>query len=230
LLLLAITHLHPDHVSDLPALLWLSDAVRTERLAIAGPSGNDGVPDFRTFLHRLFDEKQGAFTTLAGTLGGSGRGVPLDVGVVDVTKREPSIVFDRLGVRVTAMGVPHGAMPALAYRVQTGDASVVFSSDQTGADPRFIELAREADVLVMHLAIGAGESSVSHASPAVVGRVAREARVKRLVLSHLGPGGPPEGGFLRPEFGLDAAVAEVKKGYDGPVTIGMDLQCTLVKK
>src|SRR5215469_15004280 len=68
LALLAISHLHPDHVSDLPAFLWLSHQLRKEPLPIVGPSGNsaggpagnDVAPDFPTFLARLFDEKNGA--------------------------------------------------------------------------------------------------------------------------------------------------------------------------
>jgi ribonuclease BN (tRNA processing enzyme) len=55
--LVAISHLHPDHVSDLPALLWLSNLARKEPLRIAGPSGGDVTPDFGTFLSRLFDDK-----------------------------------------------------------------------------------------------------------------------------------------------------------------------------
>jgi ribonuclease BN (tRNA processing enzyme) len=37
LVLIGISHLHPDHVSDLPALLWLSHLQRKEPLPIAGP-------------------------------------------------------------------------------------------------------------------------------------------------------------------------------------------------
>ena len=107
------------------------------------------------FLSRLFDEKNGAFQVLGPTLGGTqsktGGGVRLDVGVVDVTKAEPSIVFDREGVTVTALGIPHGNIPTLAYRVQTRDVSVVFSSDQTGTNPEFVEFAKGANVLIMHL-------------------------------------------------------------------------------
>src|SRR5215470_7896764 len=40
LAMIGISHLHPDHVSDLPALLWLSRQLRKEPLPIAGPSGN----------------------------------------------------------------------------------------------------------------------------------------------------------------------------------------------
>ena len=67
----------------------------------------------------------------------------------------------------------------------------------------------------MHLAVAGGNSPL-HASPAVVGRVAQEAGVGRLILSHIGL------------FGLEPAVAEVKKYYTGPLTVGADLQCTPV--
>jgi ribonuclease BN (tRNA processing enzyme) len=214
--LVAISHLHPDHVSDLPALLWLSNQTRKEPLPIAGPSGNDEAPSFPTFLSRLFDQKNGAFQVLGSTLGGTGGGVRLDIGVVDVTKVEPSTVFDRQGVTVTALGIPHHNIPTLAYRVQTRDVSIVFSSDQVGTNPRFIEFARGANVLIMHLATVESDNRF-HASPAVVGRVARDAGVGRLIVSHIG------------RFDLDAAIAELKKFYTGPLTVGADLQCTQVQ-
>ena len=213
--LLAVSHLHPDHVSDLPALLWLSDGTRQEPLPAVGPSGNDAMPAFPVFLSRLFDPTSGAFQILGGTMGGAGRGVALAVDVVDVTNAEPSTVLDRQEVTVTALGIPHGNIPALAYRVQAGDASIVFSTDQNGTDPAFTEFAREADVLVMHLAVSARNSPL-HASPAVVGRVAQEAGVGRLILSHIGL------------FDLEPAVAEVRKYYTGSLTVGADLQCTPV--
>lgn len=215
--LIAISHLHPDHVSDLPALLWLSNQTRKEPLPMVGPSGNDAVPSFPTFLSRLFDQKTGAFQVLGGTLGGMGGGVRLDVGVVDVTKAAPSTVLDRQGLTVTALGIPHGNIPALAFRVQAGEVSIVFSTDQTGTNPTFMDFARGANVLVMHLATAASDSPL-HASPAVVGRVARDVGIGRLVVSHIG------------QFELEPAIAEVKKYYQGPLTVGADLQCTSVHK
>jgi ribonuclease BN (tRNA processing enzyme) len=69
----------------------------------------------------------------------------------------------------------------------------------------------------MHLAIAAGAQSPLHASPAVVGRVAQEAGIGRLIVSHLGL------------FNLDAAIAELKSTYSGALTIGADMQCTPVQ-
>jgi ribonuclease BN (tRNA processing enzyme) len=105
-------------------------------------------------------------------------------------------------------------MPTLAYRVETRDGVIVFSSDQNGTNPRFVDFARKANVLIMHLAIAAGATSPLHAPPAVVGRIAQDAGVGRLIVSHIGL------------FDLDAAVADLRKYYTGPLTIGADLQCT----
>jgi len=219
--MVAISHLHPDHVSDLPALLWLSHQIRKEPLPIVGPSGNDAAPSFSTFLRRLFDEKTGAFQVLGPTLGAkqgpTGGGVPLDVSVVDVTKAEPSTVFDRQGMTVTALGIPHGDMPTLAYRVQTQNVSIVFSSDQTGTNPEFVKFAKGANVLIMHLQVPVGAKSPLHASPDVVGRVAQDASVGRLIVSHIGL------------IDLDAAIADLKRSYTGPLTVGADMQCTPVQ-
>lgn len=221
--MVAISHLHPDHVSDLPALLWSSQiySTRKDPLPVSGPSGNDVAPSISTFLSRLLDEKNGAFQVLGPTLGNtlsdSGGRVRLKVEEVDVTKAEPSTVFNQQGLTVTALGIPHANLPTLAYRMQTRGVSIVFSSDQTGTNPKFIEFAKGANVLIMHLAIAAGITSPLHAAPSVVGRVANEAGVGRLIVSHIGV------------FDLDPAIVELKKFYRGPLTIGADLQCTPVQ-
>jgi len=221
LAMVAISHLHPDHTSDLAALMWGSNRMRSAPLPIVGPSGNNVAPDFEAFLGRMFDAKTGAYQVLGSTLGAEQSGAErprLNVSVVDVTKTEPTGVFDRDGIAVTAFRIPHANLPTLAYRVQTRDVSVVFSSDQNGTDPKFVDFAKGANVLVMHLAIAVGAPpSPLHASPAVVGRVAQDAGVKRLILSHIG------------QFDLDAAIGDVKKSYTGALTVGADLQCTPVQ-
>jgi ribonuclease BN (tRNA processing enzyme) len=223
LTLIAISHLHPDHVSDLPALLW-GNFVRKTPLPIAGPSGNADVPDFRAFLERLFDQQTGAFRMLGATLGGAsraslggaGRLTRLEIVVVDVASDKPSSVLERDGLIVTAFRVPHGDIPTLAYRIRVGDRAIVFGTDQTGTDPRFAEFARGADLLVLHMTVGVGAKNPLHAAPDRVGQVARDAKPAQLILSHLDPNN------------LEAAVAEVKKNYSGPVTVASDLQCTPV--
>src|SRR6266700_3339525 len=105
-----------------------------------------------------------------------------------------------------------------AYRVETRGVSVMLSSDQNGTDPKFVDFAKNANVLNMHLAIAANAPpSPLHASPALVGRLGQEAGAKKMILGHIG------------QFDLDAAIADVKKAYTGALTVGSDLQCTPVQ-
>ena len=214
--IILVSHLHPDHSSDLPGVLWSGRNTRNDTLPIAGPSGNDAAPALNDFLTRLFDPKSGSWEVLSSVVA-PGPGVKLDPRVVDVTRQEPTTVYDRDGVKVSAMGIPHGNLPTVAYRVETQGVTVVLSSDQNGTNPRFPDFAKGADILLMHLAIGVNAKNPNQALPAVVGSVAQSANPKRLVLSHIG------------NFDLDAAVTDVKKNYSGPLTIGADLQCTQAK-
>ncbi len=227
--LLAISHLHPDHVSDLPALLWLSELARRQPLRVAGPVGGGRFPSFDAFLTRLFDAGSGAFPMLAGTLGQPGQGVRLDVILVDASAATAQAVLSDTSLVVSAMGVPHGDVPSLAYRIEVDGRRIVFGSDQNGSDPGFSTFASGADILVMHLGLSAraGPPLTSlHAAPATVGGLARDAKAKRLVLSHFMEAPPavatPEWFSL---FNLDRTVAEVGEYFPGPIVAAADLQC-----
>ena len=236
--LVAISHLHPDHSADLPALLWLSETVRQRPLKVAGPSGGGQFPDIASFVTRLFDSASGPFAVLAGTVRQNGRGVPLDVITVDAESAEATVVFEQDGVRITARGVPHGAVgsltntPSLAYRVQVGEQSIVFGSDQNGTDQRFVTFAQNADVLVMHLAISTQANDVQrelHATPEAVGRIARTSEVRQLVLSHIMEA-PSEAPFRGTVSGtnLEANVRSVREVFAGPVVVADDLACIAI--
>ena len=121
---------------------------------------------------------------------------------------------------VTATGVPHGtSIPSVAYRVHIGEQSIVFSSDQNGTDERFVNFAMGADVLVMHLAIATQATDGLrrlHATPEIVGEIARDSAVERLVLSHFSD--TPAGVSSREFFSiprLDENVAVVKEIFGG---------------
>lgn len=231
--LVAISHLHPDHVADLPALLWLSELARQQPLPIAGPTGGGVFPSVGTFLTRLFDARSGAFPILGGTMGQAGQGVRLEVITVDAGVGSASKVWSGGDVDVSAIGVPHGTVPAVAYRIRVGDRVIVFGSDQNGSDARFSAFAADADVLVLHLALSQGAPAPIaqvHARPATVGRVAQAARAKRVVLSHLMDA--PATVSTREWFSLfdlDRAVAGVRETYSGPVDAASDLQCFPVR-
>ena len=122
-------------------------------------------------------------------------------------------------ITVTATGVPHGIVPAIAYRVRVGDTDIVFASDQNGNDDRFVDFAKDADVLVMHLVAPEGiEGSFRalHAPPGRIGEIAHATNAGKLVLSHLTRWSLPE---------LDANVAIVREHYEGEIEVAEDLMC-----
>jgi ribonuclease BN (tRNA processing enzyme) len=95
--------------------------------------------------------------------------------------------------------VTHGhAIPALAYRFDTADGSVVFSGDTTANDA-LIALAQGADILVHQVAdldylerhgvTGEALQRMAglHTDVSEVGSVAERARVRELILSHYLP-------------------------------------------
>jgi ribonuclease BN (tRNA processing enzyme) len=114
----------------------------------------------------------------------------------------PVLVFGDEVVRVTTVAVTHGhAVPALAYRFDTADGSVVFSGDTTVNDD-LIALAQGADILVHQVAdlgylerhgvTGADLDRMAglHTDVTEVGRVAERAGVRELILTHYLPADP----------------------------------------
>jgi ribonuclease BN (tRNA processing enzyme) len=111
-------------------------------------------------------------------------------------------VFEDGIVRVTAVPVTHGhAHPALAYRFDTPDGSVVFSGDTT-VNEGLITLARDAEILVHQVAdldylerhglTGAALQRMAELQTNVteVGGVAERAQVHELILNHYIPAEP----------------------------------------
>jgi len=136
-------------------------------------------------------------------------------------------------MEVSAIGVPHGKVPSIAYRIRFGDRSIVFGSDQNASDERFTSFAAGADALIMHFGLSARAPdwiAQLHARPAAVGQVAQKAKAKRLVLSHFMQAPStvktPEWFSL---FDLGEAVGEVRKHFSGRIDTAVDLQCILIR-
>ena len=213
-----LSHLHTDHSADFPALIKSGNfSPRTRALPIAGPSGDGPFPGLKHFLKAMFGRDQGAYAYLASFLDGTGNKPMLAPREVPVGETTP--VFTSEDLSVDAMRVPHGIVPAVAFRVTTGDTTWVFSSDQNGSDPAFTEFAKGATVLVMHFVIPEGAEGVVrklHAPPSVIGDIAAQAAPGKLVLSHF---------MARGLKHLDAGVALVRERYEGDVVLAEDLAC-----
>jgi ribonuclease BN (tRNA processing enzyme) len=216
--LLALSHFHPDHSSAVPALLW----IKPTELTVSGPTGSDQYPSADEYVSGLFGP-EGVFRAVT-----NGKG--LKTVTVDVARSEPTQVFSNESVRVSGLGVPHGIVPAVGYRVDIGDVSIAFASDQNGSDPAFVEFVSGADVLVVHVAVpeaASGSGADLHAKPSVWGQLATDANIGNLVLSHLSAIAPRNANNDLTDF--DEKLAHLRSTYDGPLVIAEDLMCVPIK-
>jgi ribonuclease BN (tRNA processing enzyme) len=115
-------------------------------------------PGLGSFLDSLLEQNHGAYGYLGGYLDGSGNLSELVQSEVDATEPWIRSVYknDDEDIRVDAMGVPHGIVPALSYRVSVADKTIVFSGDQNGDNDAFIDFAEDTDILVIHMAVPEG--------------------------------------------------------------------------
>jgi ribonuclease BN (tRNA processing enzyme) len=211
--LVLLTHFHIDHSGGLaPVVFSAYMEGRTEALTVAGPSARDGQPGAVRFCAALFGP-DGAWSYLHSFEGFEI--MPLE-GSSELDEPRAELLLDERGLVVSTVAVPHGMMPSLAYRIDHGGTSVVFSGDVQSVHEPLVALARECDLLVHDLALPERETEHGplHAKPSEVGKVARDCGCRRLLVNHVMP---------ELEDELDEALRELRRFYDGPLVVAEDL-------
>ena len=219
---IAISHFHTDHSTDLVALLksgYFSN--RTRKLPISGPAAGGDYPGTDDYLKRLLDQDHGAYAYLDGYLDGSAGLVELESIEIDPNLTQASRVYQDpdADIEIYALGVPHGPVPTLAYRIRIGQRSIVFSGDQNGSSDAFIDFARGTDVLVMHMPVPENISGVGrklHAPPSVIGKIAAETGTRKLLLSHF---------MARSLENREQNLKQVRSRFSGTLVNAVDLDC-----
>jgi len=213
-----LSHFHADHSNDLPALIkanFFSD--RTRNLPLYGPTKNELMPSAKMFVQALFGPS-GAFHYLNSYLDGTDS-YRLLAHNVETSSKTPRVVIENAVYRITAVPVHHGPIPALAWRVEVGGKTMVFSGDMNNNFNTLASLAKQADLLVAHHAIpeqAAGVARNLHMPPSVIGQIAAKAEVKQLVLSHR----------MNRTVGRErASTGYIRRAYSGPLNYAEDLQC-----
>lgn len=215
---LFLTHLHSDHTLGYPDLIfstWIMG--RREPLIVYGPPGLKRLTD------RLIDAWADDIDVRVKGLERERR----DWLNVDVREIAAGTIYERRGVKVTAVGVPHGEWQSFAFRFDTPSRSITFSGD-TAPNRGLEDLAKGTDVLVHEVYNSSrvapeqrpgGEHwpeylKTYHTSDTELGRLAARVKPGLLVLVHV----------LR-LGGTDAEILSHirSSGYAGRVVIGKDL-------
>ena len=218
-----ITHHHSDHNLDFGPLLynaWITG--QPTRVDAFGPPGmNELARDF--FKYMKFD--------IDTRIEDEGRADPHGL-ITAHEVSEAGVVMTNDDVKVSACLVRHPPIKhAYAYRFDAKDRSIVISGDTAYAS-ELAEFAKDADVLVHEVMYLPGIEALlkrlpnakrlrehlmaAHTLPEDVGKIAAQAKVKTLVLSHFVPGD-------------DASITDaqwsagVRKHFKGRVVVGRDL-------
>lgn len=168
-----VSHLHPDHCSDLIPLKYAVQyaealGTRTAKLPVWMPT-----------------EPEMDYTYLTGTLKNG-----YDLYVLDESTH---LTLGPLELRFQQTAHP---FPCYAMSITEGTKRLVYTGD-TGWDADLAGFAAGADLLLAECSLLAddpirGNYTHAHLSPETAAELAREAGVKRLLLTHFWPYTPPE--------------------------------------
>lgn len=162
------THLHVDHVNDLAALLFAAKsplALRRKDLYLIGPKG------FGDFYRKLLDLYGDQLISSAYN--------------VFLREMEDGVIKDK-DWNLTTKPLPHSEH-SIGYRIEDKKGRVVVYSGDTDYTRELVELAKDADLIILECSFPNNMKVEGHLTPALAGQIAKEARCGILILTHLYP-------------------------------------------
>lgn len=186
-----ITHTHPDHISGLMpfihALLATPGFKREKDLLIIGPRGLKKF--YESCINHVMKIPK-SFTINAIEIEDK-----LDLGYLHV--------FSKKTVH---------SENSIAYRFEDEEKSVVITGD-CDYDEEIVEFSKDVDLLIIDCSFPDAMKVPGHLTPKECGLVAKKAKVKKLILSHLYPTSYTDSERLK----------ECKVIFDGNVLLAEDL-------
>jgi len=188
------THLHPDHTVDVVPLLFAINygalEERTRPLHVTGPEPFLGF--WGSVMEVWGDWMTGDYATLVSEL-----------------PHECRSPIDLAGCLLSWAPAEH-RRESIAYRLDTEGGAFVYTGD-TEYSESVVELARDADTLLIECAFPDEAPVPGHLTPSGAARVASEAGVGRVVLTH-----------IYPAVDSPSLPSEVARGYDGEILVAED--------
>jgi ribonuclease Z len=219
-----LTHLHADHVGDMPTLVWsMAKSGRRDPVEVWGPAAEYRPLGTLAYARMLEAAHAWDMESLCGHPGQSGAmmipsEVPYD---------RAAVAYERNGVTITSFPVIHLVNGSVGYRLDYAGRSVVYSGDtrptrtvlehSDGADLLIHETFPTAEVMArkasMPLEVAELIINSSHTSPAMAGTVFEAAGARMSAIFHLAVDHET----------VPAVWADMRTRHDGPVVISQDL-------
>ncbi len=189
------SHYHLDHISDLSPLLmalrYTPGFERQKPLTLIGPK------NFRKFLYGCRD-------LFGDWLLPTDDEYKLLIYELDTEQLELD------GCLIKARNTFH-THPSNGYRIECNGKSIMYSGDSGPCD-ELVELAANADLALIECSFPDNEPFERHLTPRQAAEIARDAKVKKLVLTHFYP--------MMDEVDVLAACTPI---YKGAVSVAEDL-------
>jgi ribonuclease BN (tRNA processing enzyme) len=166
--LIFLSHFHPDHCSDLVPFLFATKyafaQTRTKALHLAGGPG----------LHDLLHGLQKVF----------GRWIVPEGYPFHLHEAKGTVPFGNFNLRT--LPLTHSES-SIALRIESPEGKTIVYSGDTDYCENIIDLAKNADLLILECSLPEEMKVEGHLSPSLAGRIARESHSKRLLLTHFYP-------------------------------------------
>ncbi len=229
--LILFSDLHAARTAGFAALIQtIYEQGRARPLPVYGPPGNRYMPHTIDFVRALFDPNRGVYRHLGILLNPLAKDAwrldphdvrekPRKLGVAHKPEDDLLVAYSDSVLKAVATPVAHARHPVLAWRIDVGDQSVVFTGDTSGKGNQLALLSRGADLLVANHAIPEsekGDELASNMRPSTIARLAQAAGVRQIVLTH-------RGSATRGRE--DETLGIMRRLYGGPIALANDLDC-----
>ncbi len=217
---IAYNDVSPERTAALPFFIAASiNGDRDRPLTVLGPTGNDTWPDTKTFIERLIGP-EGAHGSLADFLTYKSRGgYKISVRDVPSTGQRRWARYGSQNFRLSAIPVSNASTPAVAWRVDINDMSLVFTGAFGNQKDAVAKFAQGADALIVPHAIPEstrGALLEQFAKPSKIGEIAAAAQVRTLILGHR----------ANRTRGRESQSSDaIRTHYAGPLIFANDLEC-----
>jgi ribonuclease BN (tRNA processing enzyme) len=192
-----LSHLHPDHTGEFVSFLFATKYPQTYRRRTPFQVvAAKGMHNFYEGLHAVYKE----WIELEPDL----------MKIIELDNHGHDQFVDDIFL-VNTLPMCH-IESSIGYRVTTADGTSVAYSGDTDFCENAVALARDADILICESSLPDAMKVEGHLTPSLAGRIAMEAGVKKLLLTH-----------FYPECDSADIEAECRKTYDGPLVLARDL-------